>query len=136
MNREIKHNSFVFYAQSLECIEAIGCPEEENAILRAVIEHAIYGEHAALEGKLEASVRLIINDIERAQARYEKNKEDGAIGGSRSRFNVVDVIALKNEGLSNEEIAEALGCSVRTVQRKIAAAPPQEATMGEKEFVF
>ena len=132
MNKEIKHNSFVFYAQSLECIEAIGCPEEENAILRAVIEHAIYGEHTALEGKLEASVRLIVNDIERAQARYEKNKETGSVGGSRSKYKVADIMALKNEGLSNEEIAEALGCSVRTVQRKVVAIPEVE----EAGFVF
>lgn len=135
MKKEIKYNSFIIYASALDAIESIENPIEANEVLRAVVEHAIYGEHTALRGDLEAVAKLIINDIARAQGRYEKNKEEGIIGGSRVKYHTEDILTLVQEGMSNEEIAATLGCTVRTVQRKLAAAQAQPAVK-EKGFNF
>lgn len=51
--------------------------------------------------------------------KYNKSKEDGNKGGAQEQIRIEDVVMLKNQGLSNKDIAEKLGCSVRTVERKL-----------------
>ena len=51
--------------------------------------------------------------------KYNKSKEDGNKGGAQEQTRIEDVVMLKNQGLSNKDIAEKLGCSVRTVERKL-----------------
>ena len=51
--------------------------------------------------------------------KYLKSKEDGAKGGAPEKVNADDVNKLREQGLSNEDIAKKMGCTVRTVQRKL-----------------
>ena len=62
-----------------------------------------------------------MTSIYSAKERYNKSKENGRKGGAPERFTIEQVKELKDQGLTNKEVANTLGCSPKTVERKIKA---------------
>jgi DNA invertase Pin-like site-specific DNA recombinase len=60
--------------------------------------------------------------IDSAKKRREASIGNGKQGGRPKKYSVDDMIALRDKGLSLQEIADNLGCSVKTVQRALANA--------------
>jgi transposase len=57
--------------------------------------------------------------IESAKKRRSASVENGSRGGRPKKFNDEEIISLYNDGLSEQEITDKLGCNIRTVQRAI-----------------
>lgn len=57
--------------------------------------------------------------IQKSQRRYAACKINGASGGRPKKYSNESILELHNSGLSNQEIANNLGCSVRTVERAL-----------------
>jgi hypothetical protein len=58
--------------------------------------------------------------INKSKNRYKACKENGQQGGAPKKYSENQIMALHNQGMSDKDIAEKLGCAVRTVQRAIA----------------
>ena len=55
--------------------------------------------------------------IEKSQKRYKASKDNGTQGGRPPRFSKETILQMHEQGFSNQEIAEQLKCSVKTVER-------------------
>lgn len=119
MKKEIKNNSFVFYATSLEAVEKISeaYPEMGNELLKAIVEYGIYGEYDKTNPIIEAMMVNIGFGIDKAKDRYTKAVENGKQGGRPKMIDNEKVRELKEAGLTNREVAERLGCSVSSVEK-------------------
>ena len=59
--------------------------------------------------------------IDSAKKRREASVGNGTRGGRPKKYSVADMLDLRDKGLSLQEIADNLGCSIKTVQRTLAA---------------
>ena len=57
--------------------------------------------------------------IEKSKNRYNACKNNGQRGGRPNQFDKDNIMKLHEQGLSHKEIADKLGCSKKTVQRKL-----------------
>jgi hypothetical protein len=58
--------------------------------------------------------------IDKSQKRYAACKENGSQGGRPQKVTKESVKELSDKGLSKQQIAETLKCSIRSVERKLA----------------
>lgn len=115
----MENNSFVFYKSFLDTAEEVGRanPELAYKYLQAIAQYGIYGSYDESDPVLNGLMVSVTLGIDRAQERYQEAKDVGKSGG-RPRSNSLDAIReLAAAGLSTQEIADNLNCSVRTVQR-------------------
>ena len=97
MKKEIKHNSFVTYATTVEEVEKLyeSNPQQALQTYRAIALHGIYGEASPL---LPHSITEEVD---------------------MSSGHEVDIVQLKKNGLTHKQIADKLHCSTKTVQRRL-----------------
>jgi hypothetical protein len=62
---------------------------------------------------------MCVDLIDRAKTRYAASVINGHKGGRPKKYDTAQIITLHNQGLSNQEIADSLGCNLRTVQRTL-----------------
>ena len=126
----MENNSFVFYKSFLDTAEELGRanPELAYKYLQAVAEYGIYGTYNENDPVINGLMVSVTMGIDRAQERYQEAREVGKSGG-RPRSNSVAAIGeLAAAGLTTQEIADNLGCSVRTVQRALKTLRDKIAT--------
>lgn len=125
MNEE-REQGFLFYATFLDTAKELMQTNNELALkyLLAVANYGIYGEYDEKDPMINALMQQVIFGIDHAQSRREKQTTDGSKGGRKRKFPPEKILAMKQEGKTNQEIANELKCSVRTVERAIAATKP------------
>jgi hypothetical protein len=57
--------------------------------------------------------------ISAAKTRYEAAKENGSKGGRPVKFPMMDMVKYREQGMTNNQIAAYMGCSVKTVENKL-----------------
>jgi predicted GIY-YIG superfamily endonuclease len=123
--KEDIHN-FVILASWYEIIEAyekMGQSEMASEISKAIITYGVTGEILSDNPLVVGVVRGMCTAlIDKSKARYAHSIENGKKGDRPKKFNAEDMITLRNQGLTDQDIADNLGCSVKTVQRALAAA--------------
>ena len=58
--------------------------------------------------------------MDKSKRRYNACVANGKRGGRPKQYDHAQIITLHDSGLSDEEIAEQLGCNLRTVQRALS----------------
>lgn len=126
----MENNSFVFYKTFLDTAEELGRanPDLAYKYLLAIAQYGISGVYDETDPVLNGLMVSAVMGIDRAQERYQEAKDVGKSGG-RPRSNSLESIReLAAAGLSTQEIADNLNCSVRTVQRGLKALRDKTAT--------
>ena len=113
--------SFVFYEsvakQGDRLANRLG-KEVAYDFYKAVIDFGLYGvvpdesEEVWLYGLEQA-----ITSISAAKDRYNAAIENGKKGGRPKEVNEDKVLELKNQGMTNKQVAEELKCSVSTIEK-------------------
>lgn len=108
----------IVYEDVYKTIEMLPTEEEKAAAALALLRYGCGG----IEYNGECLyIRLIMQQakvgIDNAKARYNKATENGKKGGRAKQFKDEEITALKSQGMTNKEVAAALGCSEKTVQR-------------------
>ena len=57
--------------------------------------------------------------MQSTQSRYVASVKGGKQGGRPKQYDAETIQALRDAGMTYQEIADELGCSVRTVQREL-----------------
>jgi len=57
--------------------------------------------------------------ISAAKTRYEAAKENGSKGGRPVKYPMMDMVKYREQGMTNNQIAAYMGCSVKTVENKL-----------------
>lgn len=115
-------NDFIFAANWYDVIKAYdddGQPDIANAIAKEIINYGVTGDTKTTNPLIYGIVRGMCS----AQIKRVKPRDtSSAKGGRPKKYKIEDIIDLSNKGLSLQDIADNLGCSVKTVQRALAAA--------------
>ena len=119
MKKEVLNNSFVFYATNLEVIETLEETDKElaNEFMKAIIEYGIYGEYENTNPIIKVLMVQAGFGIDKAKDRYAAAVENGKKGGRPKTVDEYKVRELKEQGLTNKQIAEELKCSVSSVEK-------------------
>lgn len=121
MKKEILNNSFVFYATNLEVIETLEGTDKElaNQFMKAIIEYGIYGEYENTNPIIKVLMVQAGFGIDKAKDRYAVAVENGKKGGRPKIDLDNDVLSvMRDRGMSYQEIANKLGVSKSTIQRR------------------
>jgi len=95
--------------------------------LIAIMKYGLYGEKPDENDIVWGyGLESVFTNIARSKIRYEKAKENGKKGGAPEKYSKEQVAELKEQGYTNKEIATALGCSEKTVQRKLKEIREQD----------
>lgn len=119
-----KRENFVFYASWLDALSGLdqtNSREFANEFLRQIVIYGVTGEIETNDPMTIGFINAMCKDlVEKSKKRHKACVENGNRGGRPKQFNDEEIIALHDQGLSEQDIADNLGCTVRTVQRAIA----------------
>lgn len=117
-----KKESFLFIASWYDILKAYERADEAFAhkLAMRIIDYGVAGEldpnDEIINGLINSMCAPLIN---RSKNRYNACVVNGKTGGRPTRYNQEEIISLYKSGMTYEEIANNLGCSVRTVQRAL-----------------
>ena len=116
-------NDFVFLANWYDVIKAYddaGQEDMASAIAKEIIIYGVTGDTRTTDPLIYGIVKGLCTDqIKRPKAR---NAHHIKKGGRPPKYDKSEIVALYKQWNSEEDIAKQLGCSVKTVQRALAAA--------------
>lgn len=117
--------NFLFLASwhdILEGYDNAGKPEIASEIAKQIIYYGVTGQMTSEDPIVTSTVTAMCAAlIDKSKKRYNTCVANGKKGGRPKQYSTDDVLYLHNQGLSDQDIADNLGCSVKTVQRALAA---------------
>jgi hypothetical protein len=116
--------NFLFLASwhdILEGYDAAGKPEVASEIAKQIIYYGVTGQMTSNDPIVTSTVTgMCAALIDKSKKRYNTCVANGKRGGRPRQYNQDEIITLHNCGLSDEQIANQLGCNLRTVQRALS----------------
>ena len=118
-----QYENFIFYGSWKEHLNGLKqlCGEDvAKEVAWQIINYGTYKSFDTDDQKIINMVNGMCRDlIASAKKRRAASIENGKQGGRPKKYNTAEMVALKNKGLSNQQIADKLGCDVRTVRKAI-----------------
>ena len=122
--------NFLFLASwhdILEGYDTAGKPEIASEIAKQIIYYGVTGRMTSDDPIVTSTVTGMCSAlIDKSKKRYNSCVANGKKGGRPKQYNNEDILYLHQQGLSYQDIAENLGCSVKTVQRALATNSEDE----------
>jgi DNA-binding NarL/FixJ family response regulator len=120
---DIIKKSFVFFDSWERYLKALEDDKDinyVNAVARAMIQYGLRGECETDDETILRKVDAVCSDLmQSTQSRYVASIQGGKQGGRPKQYDADTMQALRDAGMTYQEIADELGCSVRTVQREL-----------------
>lgn len=120
---EIKKN-FIFFEsweRYLKTLEEDKNVDYVNAVARAIIQYGLYGKSETEDQTILRKVDAVCSDLMKStKSRYAASLKNGTQGGRPTKYDKETIMNLYKQGLSAQDIAENLGCSVKTVRRALS----------------
>ena len=122
--------NFLFLASwydILQGYDTAGKPEIASELAKQIIYYGVTGQMTSDDPIITGTVNSMCAAlIERSKKRYNSCITNGGQGGRPEKYSIDEMRSLRQQGMSLEEIARRLGCSAKTVQRKLAQADEDE----------
>lgn len=121
-----EYENFIFYGSWKEHLNGLKELCGENVAKEVAWQIINYGTAKEFDTDNQNIINMV-NGMCRdliisAKKRREASVVNGKQGGRPKKYSIDDMLALRDQGLSSQEIADNLGCSVKTVQRALANA--------------
>lgn len=120
----MEYENFVFYGSWKEHLDGLKelCGEDVvKEVAWQIINYGTYKDFDTDDQKIINMVNGMCRDlIDSAKKRREASVGNGRQGGRPKKYTAEEMLALQGQGLTIPEIADRLGCSVKTVQRTLA----------------
>lgn len=121
-----KRDNFVFYASWLDALSGLdetNSREFANEFLRQIVIYGVTGEIETDNPMIVGFINAMCKDLlDKSKKRHKACIENGNRGGRPKQYDDDEMRDLYQQGMSAENIAQKMGCSVKTVQRALANA--------------
>ena len=119
----MKYENFVFYGSWKEHLDGLQALCGDDVVKEVVWQIVNYGTTKSFDTE-DQKIINIVNGMCRdlitsAKKRRQASIENGRQGGRPKKYTLEDMLTLKDAGLSDQEIADNLGCDVRTVRKTL-----------------
>lgn len=115
--------SFVFFSsweRYLKTLELDRDVEYVNAVARAIIQYGLRGEIENEDPTILSRVEAVCSDLMQSNtARYNAAVQGGSRGGRPIEHDPELIKELRARRMTYQQIADELGCGLRTVQRAL-----------------
>lgn len=110
------YENFVFLGSFRNAYESIPDDYQKLLFLEAIMKYGTNGElpNPEEEPLIYAMLQLVIPNIDNQKEKYTKASK----GGRPKTFNQKDFDELFDKGLTNQDVADTLGASLSTVERR------------------
>lgn len=110
-------DNFIYFADNMNSIENLPTEQDKIEVIAAIVRYGVYGKEDYTNPYAKIILPLVKIGIDNAKERYNTAIQNGKKGGRAKQFKDEEITALKSQGMTNKEVAAALGCSEKTVQR-------------------
>lgn len=119
----MEYENFVFYGSWKEHLNGLKelCGEDvAKEVAWQIINYGTYKDFDTEDQKIINMVNGMCRDlIISAKKRRQASITNGRQGGRPKRYSEDEIMTLSRQGLSPQDIADNLGCSVKTVRRAL-----------------
>lgn len=113
--------SMVIYESAYKAISYLPDEKLQLEAYRGLMEYGFYGIIPESENPFVSMVYVqAIPSMRSAAERYEKAVEDGRKGGRPTEVPTTEIIKMKENGMTNKQIAEKLGCSEKNIEKRVS----------------
>ena len=123
-------NKFIFFEswdRYLDTLEEDRDINYVNAVARAIIKYGLYGDCMTDDATIVRRVDAVCSDLMNStKSRYALSLQNGSTGGRPMQFDPEVAKQLRAKGLKLKEIADQMGCSKKTVQRKLGITDDED----------
>ena len=112
------NESTIIYKSAYTAINYLPTDELKWEAINGLLRYGFFGEDPVSENPFVNMVYVqAIPSMRASKERYERAVEGGRFGGRPPTVSQEEVLSLKEEGKTNKEIAEKLGCSEKNIER-------------------
>ena len=118
----MKKDSAIIYESVYKTIELIPDTELKWEAIKGILRYGFYGEELNSDNPLvEMVYTSAFPSLKNAVERYERAVENGKKGGRPAEVSMEEIIQMKNEGMTNKQIADKMGCTVKNIENRITS---------------
>lgn len=121
-----KGDNFVFYASWLDALSGLdetNSREFANEFLRQIVIYGVTGKIETDNPMIVGFINAMCKDLlDKSKKRHKACIENGNRGGRPKQYDDDEMRALYQQGMSAEDIATKMGCSIKTVQRALSSS--------------
>lgn len=116
----MEKESMVIYKSIISAIDLLPDAEQKWEAIKGVTDFGFYDKKPESENPIINMIYIqAIPSLRGAKDRYDKAVEDGKRGGRPAEVSIEKIIQMKNGGMTNKQIAEKTGCSVKNIENRI-----------------
>lgn len=113
--------SMVIYESAYKAIGYLPDEESQLEALKGLLEYGFYDTIPESDNPLIKMIFVqAIPSMRSAKERYELSVENGRKGGRPAAVPTEDIVKMKQDGMTNKQIAEQLGCSEKNIEKRIS----------------
>lgn len=132
----MKSDGFVFFRSVWESYQELKRKDAVLAekFLTAVIEYGLEGEYDESDPLINALMGSVTVSIDNAHSRRVTSQDNGSKGGRPKLYSSEKIAELVAQGRTSQQIADELGCSLKTVQRALKEIRTTQSAGGTFTF--
>lgn len=120
MSNENTKTSMVFYESAYAAINYLPTVELKWEATQGLLNYGFYGIEPESDNPFVNMIYVqAIPSMRNAKERYDKAVNNGKKGGRPTEVCTEEIMQMKQEGMTNKQIAAKLGCSVSNVENRV-----------------
>lgn len=113
--------SMVIYESAYKAIGYLPDEKSQLEALKGLLEYGFYDTIPKSDNPIVNMIYVqAIPSMRSAKERYELSVENGRKGGRPAAVPTEDIVKMKQDGMTNKQIAEQLGCSEKNIEKRIS----------------
>lgn len=118
----MEKESMVIYKSIISAIDLLPNAEQKWEAIKGITDFGFYDEEPESENPIINMIYIqAIPSLRNAKDRYDIAVENGKKGGRPTEIPIEKIIQMKNEGMTNKQIADETGCTVKNIENRITA---------------
>lgn len=120
MSNENTKTSMVFYESAYAAINYLPTIELKWEATQGLLNYGFYGIEPESDNPFVNMIYVqAIPSMRNAKQRYDKAVDNGKKGGRPTEVSTEEIMQMKQEGMTNKQIAAKLGCSVSNIENRV-----------------